>query len=127
MLLTPTLLSTPPHRVVIEVNVSGTIPYGVVLNNATNLRKAFAPEPVKIEVVCHGAGLDLLLRRRNPLAPRVSALANAGVAFAACGNTVRGRHLSKASLLPFVKVVPSGVAEVVRRQEQGWSYLKGAF
>jgi len=120
-------LPPPKHRVVIEVNVSGTIPYGVVLNNAANLRKAFAPEPVRIEIVCHGAGLDLLLKRLNPLATRVSALAKVGVMFAACGNTVRGRHLSKTKLLPFVRIVPSGVTEVVRRQEAGWSYLKGAF
>ncbi len=115
------------HQVVIEVNLAGTIPYGVVLNNAANLRKAFAPEPVRIEIVCHGAGLDLLLVRRNPLAARVSALAKNGVEFAACGNTVRGRHLAKSALFPFVRIVPSGVAEVVHRQETGWSYLKGAF
>lgn len=115
------------HRVVIELNVAGRMPQGFVLNNAQNLRRAFAPERVELEIVCHGPGLDLLLRRRNPLAARVAKLATAGVAFAACGNTMRGRHLSKDALLPFVRVVPSGVAEVVRRQEAGWSYLKGAF
>lgn len=115
------------HHVVIEVNVAGRIPYGMVLNNAENLRRAFAPERIEIEIVCHGPGLDLLLVRRNSLAPRVSRLAASGLTFVACGNTMRGRHLAKGALLPFVRVVPSGVAEVVRRQEAGWSYLKGAF
>lgn len=114
------------HRVVIEVNVTGKTPFGTILNNATNLRKAFAPEPIQIEVVCHGPGLDLLLRK-SPMAKRVSELAKSGVVFAACANTIRGRHLSKSSLLPFTRIVPSGVAEVVRKQEAGWSYLKGAF
>jgi uncharacterized protein len=116
-----------PHRVVIEVNVGGKTPYGVVLNNAANLRRAFAPEPVRIEVVCHGPGVDLLFARNNPLAKRVAALARGGASFAACANTLRGRKIARTALLPFVRVVPSGVAQIVRRQEEGWSYLKGGF
>ena len=49
----------------------------------------------------------------------------AGVRFAACQNTMRRRNISKEDLLPFVGTVDSGVAEVVRKQEEGWAYLKG--
>ena len=54
-------------------------------------------------------------------------LQNGGVVFAACSNTLRGFHIDVKQLIPGVLVVDSGVAEVVRRQEQGWAYLKGAF
>jgi len=36
-------------------------------------------------------------------------------------------NVSRAVLLPFVTTVDSGVAEVVRKQEQGWSYIKSGF
>jgi intracellular sulfur oxidation DsrE/DsrF family protein len=32
--------------------------------------------------------------------------------------------VTQADLLPFVTTVDSGVAEVVRKQEAGWAYLK---
>lgn len=115
------------HRVVVEVNVPGTVAYGTVLGNVTNLVKAFAPEKVEVEVVCHGAGIDMLLGRQKALAERVRQANKIGITFAACSNTLGGRNLSKKDLAPFIVIVDSGVAEVVRKEEAGWSYLKGAF
>jgi len=115
------------HRVVVEVNVPGTTAYATVLGNIENLKKAFAPEPVEVEVVCEGRGLDMLFSHDNVVAERVTKLHKAGVVFAACANTIKGRHIGKGRLLPFVQVVKAGVAEVVKKQEAGWSYLKGAF
>jgi intracellular sulfur oxidation DsrE/DsrF family protein len=42
-------------------------------------------------------------------------------------NTMRKKNVCRADLLPFVTTVDSGVAEVVRKQEQGWSYIKSGF
>ena len=33
-------------------------------------------------------------------------------------------HIAAGDLLPGVKSVPSGVVELVQRQEAGWSYVK---
>jgi intracellular sulfur oxidation DsrE/DsrF family protein len=38
---------------------------------------------------------------------------------------MRKQNLTKEQLLPFAVTVDSGVAEVVRKQEAGWAYLKG--
>lgn len=114
------------HRVVVEVNVPGTSAYQIVLGNVSNLIKAFAPEKVEVEVVCEGAGVDMLLATGR-IASQVRELHTRGVSFVACGNTIRGRHISPGSLPKFVALVPAGVAEVVRKQEAGWSYLKGAY
>lgn len=112
---------------VVEVNVPGRAAYRTVLGNVENLRKAFSPDKVAVEVVCHGEGIDMLLSHGNPLAARLRKAERSGVVFAACANTLRGRHLTRDRLLPQVRVVDSGVAEVVRRQEAGWAYLKGAY
>lgn len=37
---------------------------------------------------------------------------------------MRRRNVTTADLLPFAGQVDSGAAEVVRKQEAGWSYLK---
>jgi intracellular sulfur oxidation DsrE/DsrF family protein len=38
---------------------------------------------------------------------------------------MRRLKLQKSDLFDFVVTVDSGVAEVVRKQEAGWAYLKG--
>ena len=47
-----------------------------------------------------------------------------GVRFVACQNTMRQRTLGQADLLPGVGTVPSGAYEIVRRQQEGYSYFK---
>ncbi len=124
----PLAVSTPAatgHRIVIEVNVDGAERWEGILNNVDNLRKAFSTEPPKIEVVAHAKGLGLLLASNEALKARMQAEHEAGVVFAACENTMKKQNVTKDQLLPFVTTVDSGVAEVVRKQEAGWAYIKG--
>ena len=113
------------HRIVIEVNVDGAEHWEAILNNVDNLQKAFSTDPPKIEVVAHAKGLGLLLATNEPLEARMQAEHEAGVVFAACENTMKKQNVTKDQLMPFVITVDSGVAEVVRKQEAGWAYLKG--
>ncbi len=115
------------HRVVVEVNVPGNAAYGTVLNNALNLKKAFAPELVRIEVVCHGEGIGMLLVQPGRVNDLIRKAHDQKIEFVACNNTLRGKKIDRKKLYPFVQIVPSGVAEVVHKQEDGWSYLKGAY
>ena len=111
------------HRVVFEVN-SGPEAWDQVMGNIENMRKAFAPEPVDVEVVCFGKGLELIVTAKTPAADRLKALNDSGVKLVACQNSMRKRKVVTADLLPFAGQVDSGVAEVVRKEEDGWSYLK---
>ena len=113
------------HRIVFQVNVDGQEQWQSVLANVENLQKEFGPRNTQIEVVCFGKGVDMLLNTDAPLAERIAKDHAAGVTFAACQNTLRARHLTPADLLPSASTVDSGVAEIVRRQEAGWAYIKG--
>ena len=78
-----------------------------------------------MQVVAHGKGLGMLVAATNPdLRERMQKLHDGGVVFAACENTMRKKKVTKEQLLPFVTTVDSGVAEVVRKQEAGWAYVK---
>lgn len=131
LLLVLTLMAIPGwtqektmHRVVFELTTDGEEQWQALLNNVENLQKAFGREHTEVEVVAHGKGLALLKKTNTALAPRIAALAKGGVRFAACQNTMRRQGLTKEDLLPDAVTVDSGVAEVVRKQEAGWSYLK---
>jgi intracellular sulfur oxidation DsrE/DsrF family protein len=112
------------HRAVFHVNVPSEDGWQEILTNVENVQKAFGPDAVEIEVVAHGAGIGLVQLKNTALRERIEAIEKTGPVFAACSNTLRKRELSAADLTPGVKVVDSGLAEIVRREEQGWSYVK---
>lgn len=112
------------HRVVFEVSVVGEEQWQAILNNVENLQKAFGRANTEIEVVAHGKGLGLLRTTNTAMAERLKIISDAGVTLAACENTMRRLNVKKEDLLPFATTVDSGVVEVVRKQEAGWSYIK---
>lgn len=112
------------HRVVMDVSSDNPKVWEIVTNNVENLQKAFGGETASIEVVAYGPGLGMRLGSDSALTSRLQALASSGVVLAACENTMRRKGVQRSDLLPFATTVESGVAEVVRKQEQGWSYVK---
>jgi intracellular sulfur oxidation DsrE/DsrF family protein len=116
------------HHVVVEVNFEGHDQWEAVLHNVYNLKKALEPEGgVQVEIVTLGKGVGILQTKDPDIVARLKALADSGDEIGICNNTCVGRHIEKKDLASYVTIVDSGVAEVVRREEQGWSYLKGGF
>jgi intracellular sulfur oxidation DsrE/DsrF family protein len=86
---------------------------------------------LQIQVVAHGEGLALLREDISPFPQRVAQLSERfsrqGLSFTACLNTIerlRREENIHVRLLPEAHVINSGVAEVVRRQSQGWAYIQ---
>jgi intracellular sulfur oxidation DsrE/DsrF family protein len=114
------------HHVVVQVNFDGEKQWDEVLRNVENLKKALAKDgDIEVEIVTHGKGVGLLTTKDPDLQARLKALSDSGDQIAACGNTCNKEHLTAKDLASYVTIVDAGVAEIVRRQEQGWSYLKG--
>ncbi len=96
-----------------------------------NIRNHLAADPsAKIVVVTHGLGIDFMIdgatnQLDQPFAGSISDLANKGVEFRVCNNTLVSRKISPEKLVMEAKVVPSGVAEVARLQaKEGFVYLR---
>jgi intracellular sulfur oxidation DsrE/DsrF family protein len=98
------------------------------LNNVKN--HLDADPTAKIVVVTNGLGIDFLLQdakdsRGREFSSVVSTLAEKGVEFRVCNNTLTVRNISPDKLLMETKVVPSGVAEAARLQaKEGFVYIK---
>lgn len=112
------------HRVVIEISGDGDEHWNGLITNVKNLRTALGNEKTQIEVVVHGKALALLLGKNKEMADRLADLSREGVVFAACENTMKKQGITQDQLLPFAMTVDAGVAEVVRKQEGGWSYVR---
>jgi intracellular sulfur oxidation DsrE/DsrF family protein len=111
------------HKVVIQLNSSDTLVWQGALKNISNLQTALGSS-TQIELVAHGSGISILVDGKTTQKAKIAELAAMGVLFKACENTIRERKIDRATILPQVGTVPSGVAEVVLKQEAGWAYLK---
>jgi uncharacterized protein len=96
-----------------------------------NIRNHLAADPTaKIVVVTHGLGIDFLLQgatnqMEQPFAGAIADLANRGVEFRVCQNTLVSRKIEASKVAMEAQVVPSGVAEVAKLQaREGFVYLR---
>lgn len=112
------------YKTVMQVSSNDTLLYKGVVKQLTNLLNAF--DKISIEVVVHGPGVEFLLLN-SPLKNNMELLNQKGVIFLICQNTLNEKKVAVESLFPFVKVVPSGLAHIIIRQSEGWSYIKAGF
>ena len=86
-------------------------------------------EHARVEVVVNGKGLELVRTDTSAFAGRILHLQREydNLTFAACQNTIdrlaREQGIT-VRLLPGVITIDSGMAEIMRRQNQGWTYLR---
>lgn len=108
--------------VLVHLDEASPEKHASVLLNISNLLNELDDE-TQVELVVHGPGL-LAVIAVAPHAAKLGELLTRGVTVAACANTMRGMNISIEALTDGVHIVPSGVAELVRRQRQGWAYLR---
>ncbi len=96
-----------------------------------NIRNHLRADPsAKITLVALFKGINLLMegtvdKNGNPYALAVEELAGKGVQFDICKNSMDFFKVDASKVLPQVKVIPSGVAEIARLQAQeGYVYIK---
>lgn len=116
------------HKVVFEVTIDGVEKWLGALRNVDNVQKALGGKTTKIEVITHGKGVGMLLAKSSAenaeLKSALEKLHAAGVVFAACENTMKREKLEKKDLVELSTTVDSGVSEVIRKQEEGFAYIK---
>lgn len=85
-------------------------------------------QQARVEVITNGEGLNLLLAGRSPYPGRVDAMMKKykNLQFAACLNTLDRFNDQgiRTRLLPGAVVIDSGVAQIVRLQQEGWIYIQ---
>ena len=117
------------QKVVYHVNYSDAKQLNAALGNIQNHISAVGKDNIDIKVVMHGDGLELLkLANSNmDMQSKVINLKTQNVGFEVCQNTLKGRKIDyKKDLFEVSEkdIVPSGVAEVAKLQQQGYVYIK---
>jgi hypothetical protein len=116
-------LAADKSRMVIQVSDNNAATWNLALNNVKNIQKDVGKDSVELEIVAFGPGINML-KADSEVANRIDEAIEAGVQVLACQNTMRNQKLSKEDMNDKVNYVPSGVVEILRRQEQGYAYLR---
>lgn len=117
------LAQTQRHKIVIQVSDAEPGKWNLALNNAKNLQDDVGAANVDIELVAYGPGIGML-KLDAPTNSRVADAVKSGVKILACENTMRNMKLVKDDMHPAISYVPAGVTEIMKKQAEGWSYLR---
>jgi intracellular sulfur oxidation DsrE/DsrF family protein len=111
------------YRVVFHVTENDPQKWNIVLNNVGNVQKDLGKQNVMIEIVTHGPGIEML-KSDSKVGPRLAQALDNNVVLDACENTMRAAHVTKADMYAGVTFVPSGVTHILKRESEGWLYLR---
>ncbi len=115
--------SASKNRIVIQINEDDAKKWIAVLANIRNIQAELGKKDVSIAVVAIGFGLGMLTAESLAANDVRDALA-AGVEFVACGNSMLTQKVAKDDLVDGVTIAKAGYVEIMKRQQQGWSYLR---
>lgn len=115
------------HKIVYQLNNADPEYLQHVLFSAGELLRKYGDD-IEIIIAAFGPGLHLIGKRPGRPIPaelqqRASSLAEYGVAFHACGNTMKSLGWTEKDLFEFAKPVPIGVDDIMLLQEKGYSYI----
>lgn len=123
--VTGSFAQTKEHRIVFHLATSDTLAQKALVKQLANVLDYW--NTAKIEVVVHNNGINFMKQDEARFAKEIAALKQRGVVFAVCENTMKQRKIEKPQILPSAVFVPVGLAEIILRQEEGWSYIKAGF
>ena len=109
--------------VVIQMSDNDPDKWNLALNNAKNFQKELGKDKVDIEIVAFGPGINML-KKDSVVSSRFDEAMMSGIKINACQNTLKAMKLTEKDIYPSVGFVPSGVVEIMQKQQQGWAYLR---
>lgn len=116
-----------PQKVVYHFNTADPQVNAIGLKNIQNHLNALGRQNLTVVALVHAAAWQLVAKSKaDPvLVEKMRALIDQGVSFAMCNNTLQEQNLdAERDLAIPMAVVPAGVAELVRLQQEGYAYIK---
>lgn len=113
------------HKIVFQLTTADTMAHKALMKQISNI-KSVSPD-IKIEVVCHGPGLDILVNTKTIVHEKIKSAKEKGVEFIACEFSMKERKVEKSAIITEADFVPAGIIEIVIKQEEGWAYIKAGF
>jgi uncharacterized protein len=110
-------------QAVIQVSDNDPAKWNLALNNARNAQQDLGADNTDLAIIVYGPGIGML-KMDSPVANRIADALKSGVKVVACENTMTGQKLKRDDMLPAISYVASGVTELMKKQREGWAYIR---
>lgn len=120
-----TALAQQSPKIILHLQSADTLVHRSLVNQVTNLKKEFPDSD--IDVICHGPGMEFLMKKKSTYIDRIHRQNLKGVTFTACEFTMTQRNIRREDLVPYARSVPYALAEIIRKEQNGWLYIKLGF
>ena len=112
------------YQVIFHLDEDDSAKVNLVINNIFNLLEDLGRDNVLIELLVNGPAVKAFQKNSQNIAERVRQLADQGVTFALCNNSLKMFGFRAEDMLEQVIIVPAGVGELVKKQSEGWAYIR---
>lgn len=126
----PAISENDTWQVMLHVSHNEARRFKVLLNETENLLATYKKnnQPLQIEILANGKGLDLIKNESSPHSIRLKQLKAKynNLIVSACGQTLKRikKETGKSvALIPDANVVRSAIYQISKRQKQGWTYI----
>jgi hypothetical protein len=113
------------HKIIFQITTEDTPAQKALMKQLNNIL-TLAPD-TKLEVVCHGPGLNMLVSGKTIVQDKIQQMKKKGVEFVACEFSMSEINVSKDKIISDAGFVKGGIIEIVTKQEEDWSYIKSGF
>lgn len=118
-------------RLMMHVSTASPARLNLVLDEAEALLEEYSAKSKKLqlEILTNSAGIKLVTNNNKQYNNRLQNLQQKyeNLIVLACGKTIKRIQIEKGkkiNLLPKTNIVPSAINQIVKRQKEGWSYIR---
>lgn len=111
------------EHLVMQVSDADPGKWNLALSNAKNAQQDYGADKIEVEIVTYGPGIGML-KSDSAVAKRIEEAKQTGITIVACQNTMRAMKLTESDMLPNTSYVPSGVVELIKKQREGYAYIR---
>jgi intracellular sulfur oxidation DsrE/DsrF family protein len=111
------------HRVIFQVSDNDPARWQLALSNARNVQTDLGKENVQIEIVAYGPGIEMM-KAESKVAGGLAAALDTSVGLIVCENTMQNNKVSRDEMYAGIGFVQAGVTHLMKRQKEGWAYIR---
>ncbi|WP_394741856.1 DsrE family protein [Natronococcus roseus] len=114
----------PSIRTILHLTSGDEGDHDRALTNLENLLADETTDTDAVEFVVNGPAISIYVADETDHADRIRTLAEDGVAFTGCANSLEGFGIDESELLEEATIVPASVGEIAKLQAEGYGYIK---
>jgi len=118
-------------NIVLHVSTNDKYIQKTILDETESLLESFkeSKQKVRVEIVAYGKGVFLFDKDKSKYKGRLMSLRSdfSNLSYAVCGRTIKRleqKQGHKIKLISDLTVARSGIYQIIKRQKQGWNYIR---